>query len=237
MGCRQFSHRAAEESLPLRDAFAVLFFVSVGMLFDPAVLLTDPVKVLAVTLVIMVGKTLAAIALVLLMRLPLAMGLLLVAAGLVAGIALRFLADGHAGLGADIPGLGLWRCLGGFALGAVLCRVWQVWRFGAAWAFAAGATLLAAGLALDLPEPWLVPPVLFAGLLALVLDQGPVSRLLASRALRLLGETRRLMNEHGVPRRHVPAPTTLRDALDQLAVDRESLAEALRANAGWGGAT
>lgn len=47
-------------------------------------------------------------------------------------------------------------------------------------------------------------------------------------ALRLLGETRRLMNEHGVPRRHVPAPTTLRDALDQLAVDRETLAEALR---------
>lgn len=56
-------------------------------------------------------------------------------------------------------------------------------------------------------------------------------------ALRLLGETRRLMNEHGVPRRHVPAPKTLRDALEQLAVDRESLAEALRANAGWGGAT
>lgn len=67
----EYSHRAADESLPLRDAFSVLFFVSVGMLFDPAVLLTDPVKVLAVTLVIMVGKTLAAIALVLLMRLPL----------------------------------------------------------------------------------------------------------------------------------------------------------------------
>ncbi|MCK6435602.1 cation:proton antiporter domain-containing protein [Rivihabitans pingtungensis] len=67
----EYSHRAADESLPLRDAFSVLFFVLVGMLFDPAVLLTDPVKVLAVTLVIMVGKTLAAIALVLLMRLPL----------------------------------------------------------------------------------------------------------------------------------------------------------------------
>ena len=56
-------------------------------------------------------------------------------------------------------------------------------------------------------------------------------------ALRLLGETRRLMNEHGVPRRHVPAPTNMRDALEQLAVDRETLAAALRANAGWGGAT
>lgn len=38
----EFSQRAAEESLPLRDAFAVLFFVSVGMLFDPSVLIEDP---------------------------------------------------------------------------------------------------------------------------------------------------------------------------------------------------
>jgi CPA2 family monovalent cation:H+ antiporter-2 len=45
----EFSQRAAEESLPLRDAFAVLFFVSVGMLFDPAVLLERPLQVLATT--------------------------------------------------------------------------------------------------------------------------------------------------------------------------------------------
>ena len=44
----EFSHRAAEESLPLRDAFAVLFFVSVGMLFDPQVLVDEPLQVLAV---------------------------------------------------------------------------------------------------------------------------------------------------------------------------------------------
>lgn len=67
----EFSHRAAEESLPLRDAFSVLFFVSVGMLFDPSVLLTEPMKVLAVTAIIMVGKTLAAIMLVLAFRYPL----------------------------------------------------------------------------------------------------------------------------------------------------------------------
>ncbi|HSH72199.1 MAG TPA: YbaL family putative K(+) efflux transporter [Methylophilaceae bacterium] len=67
----EFSHRAAEESLPLRDAFSVLFFVSVGMLFDPSVLLSEPVKVLAVTAIIMVGKTLAAILLVLAFRYPL----------------------------------------------------------------------------------------------------------------------------------------------------------------------
>ncbi|MDP3701351.1 MAG: YbaL family putative K(+) efflux transporter [Hylemonella sp.] len=67
----EFSHRAADESLPLRDAFAVLFFVSVGMLFDPAVIWQQPVKLLAVVAIIMVGKTLAAIGLVLLFRYPL----------------------------------------------------------------------------------------------------------------------------------------------------------------------
>jgi len=67
----EFSHRAAEESLPLRDAFAVLFFVSVGMLFDPAVIWQQPLKLLLVVAIILVGKTLAAVALVLAMRYPL----------------------------------------------------------------------------------------------------------------------------------------------------------------------
>ncbi|MGE5491787.1 MAG: YbaL family putative K(+) efflux transporter [Actinomycetota bacterium] len=67
----EFSHRAADESLPLRDAFSVLFFVSVGMLFDPQVVLQEPLKLLAVVAIIMVGKTLAAIALVLAFRYPL----------------------------------------------------------------------------------------------------------------------------------------------------------------------
>jgi CPA2 family monovalent cation:H+ antiporter-2 len=65
------SHRAAEESLPLRDAFSVLFFVSVGMLFEPEVLVAQPLKVLAVVGIIMVGKTVAAVALVLILRYPL----------------------------------------------------------------------------------------------------------------------------------------------------------------------
>jgi monovalent cation:H+ antiporter-2, CPA2 family len=69
------SQRAADESLPLREAFAVLFFVSVGMLFDPAVLLEHPGKVLAVTAIIIVGKTLAAIVLVLLFGYSLATAL------------------------------------------------------------------------------------------------------------------------------------------------------------------
>jgi CPA2 family monovalent cation:H+ antiporter-2 len=67
----EFSHRAAEESLPFRDAFAVLFFVSVGMLFDPRVLIERPLQVLAVTAIIMLGKSVAAAALVLVLRYPL----------------------------------------------------------------------------------------------------------------------------------------------------------------------
>ena len=65
------SHRAAEESLPLRDAFSVLFFVSVGMLFDPMVLVQNPLRVLMVVAIILFGKSIAAFALVLLFRYPL----------------------------------------------------------------------------------------------------------------------------------------------------------------------
>lgn len=64
------SHRAAQESLPLRDAFSVLFFVSVGMLFEPRILLESPWHVLAVVAVIVIGKSLAAFVLVLLLRYP-----------------------------------------------------------------------------------------------------------------------------------------------------------------------
>jgi CPA2 family monovalent cation:H+ antiporter-2 len=67
----ELSHRAAEESLPLRDAFSVLFFVSVGMLFDPRVLVEHPLQVLAVLAIILFGKSLAAFVLVLVLRYPL----------------------------------------------------------------------------------------------------------------------------------------------------------------------
>ncbi len=60
----ELSHKAANDSLPLRDAFAVLFFVSVGMLFDPHILLEHPWQVLATFLTITVGKSLAAFVIV-----------------------------------------------------------------------------------------------------------------------------------------------------------------------------
>ena len=65
------SHRAAEESLPFRDAFSVLFFVSVGMLFDPQVLVREPLHIMAVVAIIVFGKSLAAFVLVLLFGYPL----------------------------------------------------------------------------------------------------------------------------------------------------------------------
>lgn len=60
----ELSHRAAQDTLPLRDAFAVLFFVSVGMLFDPMVLINHPLGILGVLAIIIVGKSAAAMLLV-----------------------------------------------------------------------------------------------------------------------------------------------------------------------------
>ena len=67
----ELSHRAADESLPLRDAFAVLFFVSVGMLFDPAMLLEEPLRVLVVVAIIVLGKSIAAFLIVVAFGYPL----------------------------------------------------------------------------------------------------------------------------------------------------------------------
>ncbi len=60
----ELSQRAASETLPLRDAFAVLFFVSVGMLFDPSIVLKEPLPLLATLFIIVFGKSLAAYAIV-----------------------------------------------------------------------------------------------------------------------------------------------------------------------------
>jgi monovalent cation:H+ antiporter-2, CPA2 family len=72
----ELSHRAAEESLPLQHAFAVLFFVSVGMLFDPAVLLRDPMALVGVLLIILVGKTVVAFAIVMTLGYPVSTALM-----------------------------------------------------------------------------------------------------------------------------------------------------------------
>ena len=75
------SHRAAADSLPLQNAFSVLFFVSVGMLFDPTVLIREPLMIIGVLALIMLGKSLIAFGVVLLLRYPASIGFA-VAAGL-----------------------------------------------------------------------------------------------------------------------------------------------------------
>jgi monovalent cation:H+ antiporter-2, CPA2 family len=70
VGRSEFSLRAASEALPMRDAFAVLFFVSIGMLLDPRSLLDSPGLVLSVLAVVMIGNPLAALAIVWLLRYP-----------------------------------------------------------------------------------------------------------------------------------------------------------------------
>lgn len=65
------SHEAADKALPLQDAFAVLFFVSVGMLFNPLVLIEQPLHVLLTAGIIIVGKSIAAFGIILLFRYPL----------------------------------------------------------------------------------------------------------------------------------------------------------------------
>jgi CPA2 family monovalent cation:H+ antiporter-2 len=69
------SHKAATNSLPLQDAFAVLFFLSVGMLFDPSVIVRHPLMVAAVILLILVGKSLVALGIVLILGYPLSTAL------------------------------------------------------------------------------------------------------------------------------------------------------------------
>lgn len=73
------SHQAAANSLPLQDAFAVLFFVSVGMLFDPGILMREPLAVAAVLGVIMLGKSLVAVVIVLVFKHPLSTALTIAA--------------------------------------------------------------------------------------------------------------------------------------------------------------
>ena len=74
------SHRAAEDALPLRDAFAVLFFVSVGMLFDPAFLLEQPLAVVLVVVLVIGAKAAAAFLIVALLRRPVRVALTVAAA-------------------------------------------------------------------------------------------------------------------------------------------------------------
>ena len=101
----ELSHKAAANSLPLQDAFGVLFFVSVGMLFDPAILVREPAMVAAVLGLILVGKSLVALVIVLLLGYPL--GTALIGRGRARSDRGVLLHPGWAG-----PGLWAARCTG-----------------------------------------------------------------------------------------------------------------------------
>jgi CPA2 family monovalent cation:H+ antiporter-2 len=79
MNGSRVSQRVAEDSLPMRDTFAVLFFVSVGMLFDYRVLVQHPLPVAGVVAIVILGKSAAALAITTLFKLPLRTGLLIAA--------------------------------------------------------------------------------------------------------------------------------------------------------------
>jgi monovalent cation:H+ antiporter-2, CPA2 family len=79
IGESDHSHRATEEMGPLQDAFTALFFVAMGMLFDPGILVKQPLQVLAVLAIIVVGKSAIAFAIVVLLRSPVASALVVAA--------------------------------------------------------------------------------------------------------------------------------------------------------------
>lgn len=119
-------------------------------------------------------------------------GLFAIAALLIALLHGVFAYSGHRELGQDIAKLGLIRCLIEFAVGALLCMIWQRWsRAGARIAFAAGGMCMAsvaAGLWLRAPETAFVPLALASGLLALALSGGVIAKLFSSSPMRWLGD-------------------------------------------------
>lgn len=121
------------------------------------------------------------------MRLP---ALIAALAGLLAVLHLLYTAAGHRDLGEDIAALGLWRCLIEFTVGMFVALIWQGLRgrTGPIVPALAALAILAAAAIFALPETAIAPAVFAAGLLALALSGGAVSRLLASRALRWLGD-------------------------------------------------
>ena len=123
-------------------------------------------------------------------RLP-SWALVSIAAGLALAIHLLFAACGEPSLGQRITQLGLWRCLAEFAMGIVMCLLWQRWQGNRGIALGAGLTCMATfalGWWLELPETALVPAAFFTGLLALALGQGAVGWLFSAKPLRYLGE-------------------------------------------------
>lgn len=115
----ELSHQAANESMPLRDAFSVLFFVSVGMLFDPTSLLSNPWPIVVTLAIIVIGKSVAAFVIVLAFRHPLGTALLISASLAQIGEFSFILAELGVGLGL-LPEAGRDLILGGAILSIIV---------------------------------------------------------------------------------------------------------------------
>ncbi len=188
VGQSDFSLRAAAEALPMRDAFAVLFFVSVGMLFDPRYLIASP-GILAVTLAIIVlGKSLVALVIVLSLAYPLKVALSIAVALAQIGEFSFILA----GVGKDLGVLNdaasqtlVAAAMCSITLNPILYRVvdplsrWAGERAWLRWLFAAAVPARTRGLASDQDSDETEPPGH-----AVVIGYGPIGRSLA----RLLGD-------------------------------------------------
>jgi CPA2 family monovalent cation:H+ antiporter-2 len=162
VGRSEFAARAAADALPMRDAFAVLFFVSVGMLCDPGSLLRSPALIAAVLAVILVGKPLAALAVVLLSGRPLA-------TALPVGAALSQVGEFTFILGVAARDLGLitdagWNALVGASIISIALNP-TVYRLARRWS----------GTAAALPAPSGEPPLVDPRQCVLV-GYGPVGR-------------------------------------------------------------
>ena len=115
-------------------------------------------------------------------------GWVVLGAAALAALALLFAVHGYKSLGADIAGLGLWRCIGEFAVGALICVGWSRRpSLPVIVPLAVLAAILGAGYAWNLPEIMVAPPAFAATLLTLALSGLP-ARLFDTRALRYLGE-------------------------------------------------
>jgi CPA2 family monovalent cation:H+ antiporter-2 len=212
----EFSARAAEQTLPLQDAFAVLFFVSVGMVFDPKVLVDEPLHVLATVAVIVVGKSLAAISLVLLLRYPVRTAFV-VAAGLAQVGEFSFIL---AGLGA--------------ALGLLPKEGHSLILAGALISIALNPVVF--GLAVRV-QHWLERHPRFAARLAL--PSNPLAELPASTEARYLANQVVLVG-WGRVGKHIAAALQARGVPFVVAESNREFVEALRAAglpAVWGDAT
>jgi peptidoglycan/LPS O-acetylase OafA/YrhL len=116
------------------------------------------------------------------------LALLAIAGLLCTAVWALFAANGHTVLGADIPRLGLWRCLAEFALGCVACGLWRRRAGTAAGWLGCALGWVAGALILGWPETAIVPLAVFAAILALALADGPVVRRLGGGVVLWLGE-------------------------------------------------